>query len=830
MVPLRCRPGAPPMHLTDAFCIETGSLKQKGEPFVCLAAHGQFSTMSEGAIMYPMPSGDPSVATMVLSSVWTMAAVTTIFLGLRIYCRAVRTTKMWWDDYLLIGGWMFLLLATSLQTVIYRKGYLVTTLTGPVIMPANLASDTAMKLSLALSKTSFALTLLRFATGWARYVVISAAFVMDAMCIAHSILVWRANCGATDPHTFGPCWSADSGLWMNMVGSIVSALTDFILAMIPIKVVWGLQMIKREKAGVAIAMGIGCLAGSVAIVKAGESHAAARAVGTDFSRRLAVLSIWIHAEPNATIVAASIPVLRVLLRDAKAYYAGKYRSGSKYIKSEGEFHSRTTSRANRVSGLNSDDGSEAVIVSAVPTLHKMICLPKSYTDIEEYGNDLLNFVETPLVRQISGGIHVNDALIYNAWEALPSEWTDWWSSLPDHRLAQQDLIDSIEESAAATSRDQDTETDSAMEPLRGRPESLSKWLEKLQALSLPRVQRTIQTINLPEVLTSRMKTKKIAEVSTAVAYIRSVCETNNITHIVDMGSGQGYLSVALAYLFPELRVLAIDGSESQIAASKACAASLEVPDSRIQHLVRHIDGTPPLAKEIAAWAVGERCMLVGLHACGNLSEHMLRYFIATPFITCLGAVGCCYNHIVPRSVSCPDGFPISSKMRARDVALSATALMTGCQAPNNWERAVLTKEESAYSRRRFYRALLEKVFYDKGIELDKENRPIWGVRKGDTASFTSFASRAMDCLGIDRSKISEEELRAYEEQYKGHDGKVAILWTLSVLCCKVVESVIALDRYWVLAENGGRNVDVLPIFDYRISPRNLMLVADKSSE
>ncbi|KAF4418706.1 hypothetical protein CGCF413_v008324 [Colletotrichum fructicola] len=304
--------------------------------------------MSEGAIMYPMPSGDPSVATMVLSSAWTMASVSTIFLGLRLYCRAARTRKMWWDDYLLLIGWMFLILADILQTVIYRRGYLVTTLTGPVIMPANLASDTAMKLSLAFSKTSFALTLCRFTSGWARWLVIVVAFVMDAMCVAHSVLVWRANCGAPDPHTFQP---------------FISALTDFILAMIPIKVVWGLQMIKREKAGVAIAMGIGCLAGSVAIVKAVESYWAARAVGPEFSRRLAVLSIWIHAEPNATIIAASIPVLRVLLRDARAYYARKYRSGSKYLKSEGEFQSGTTSRAAaRASGLISDDGSGAIIL------------------------------------------------------------------------------------------------------------------------------------------------------------------------------------------------------------------------------------------------------------------------------------------------------------------------------------------------------------------------------------------------------------------------------------------------------------------------------------
>ncbi|KAJ0271148.1 hypothetical protein Brms1b_013279 [Colletotrichum noveboracense] len=241
--------------------------------------------MSEGAIMYPMPSGDPSVATMVLSSAWTMASVSTIFLALRLYCRAARTRKMWWDDYLLLIGWMFLILADILQTVIYRRGYLVTTLTGPVIMPANLASDTAMKLSLAFSKTSFALTLCRFTSGWARWLVIVVAFVMDA------------------------------------------------------------------------------IAGSVAIVKAVESYWAARAVGPEFSRRLAVLSIWIHAEPNATIIAASIPVLRVLLRDARAYYARKYRSGSKYLKSEGEFQSGTTSRAAaRASGHISDDGSEAIIL------------------------------------------------------------------------------------------------------------------------------------------------------------------------------------------------------------------------------------------------------------------------------------------------------------------------------------------------------------------------------------------------------------------------------------------------------------------------------------
>ncbi|KAF5228495.1 hypothetical protein FAUST_11042 [Fusarium austroamericanum] len=452
----------------------------------------------------------------------------------------------------------------------------------------------------------------------------------------------------------------------------------------------------------------------------------------------------------------------------------------------------------------------------------------TYSSIDEYAKDIIEFIETPLVRQITGGIHVNDSLIFNAWDVLPTEWTSWWTSFPDHRIVQQDLIDSIQESDPPIAANEEIEKVQRPPPLTGRPESLSKWLKSIQSLALPRHQRPGKVITLPEILTNRMKTKKIAEVSTAAAYIRDVCQTNNITHVIDMGSGQGYLSISLAYLFPELHVLAIDGSESQIAASKACAASLGIPESRIQHLQRYIDGKPPLADEIAAWARGERCMLVGLHACGNLSEHMLRYFSTVPFIVRLGVVGCCYNHIVPRSATYPGGFPISKTMREKNVSLSATALMTGCQAPNNWERADPSKQESVYSKRRFYRALLEKIFHDKGIELDREERPTWGVLNGDMGSFDAFARRAIRYLDIDESKISDADLVAYEERYRECQGKVAILWTLSVMCCKVVESVIALDRYSFLTENGGQNVDIIPIFDYEISPRNLMLIANKT--
>lgn len=47
------------------------------------------------------------------------------------------------------------------------------------------------------------------------------------------------------------------------------------------------------------------------------------------------------------------------------------------------------------------------------------------------------------------------------------------------------------------------------------------------------------------------------------------------------------------------------------------------------------------------------------------------------------------------------------------------------------------------------------------------------------------------------------------------------------MLCRVVESAIALDRLFFLREAGLQHVDIVPIFNYKESPRNLMIVASK---
>lgn len=306
-------------------------------------------------------------------------------------------------------------------------------------------------------------------------------------------------------------------------------------------------------------------------------------------------------------------------------------------------------------------------------------------------------------------------------------------------------------------------------------------------------------------------------------YINHICKTYGITRVVDIGSGQGYLSLTLAAVC-ELRVLAIDGSAKQIEGSRAAARQAGlVEGDQITHLTRFVTGTDELGAEIETWAAGQKCLLTGLHACGSLSEHMIRLSTSVQCISRLAVVGCCYNHISPLSTSNSLGFPISSFMRQNNLNLSTSALITGCQAPTNWTH----NPDSLFGRKHWYRAVLEKLLHDKKL-AKQEHRLVWGIRNGDLRSFQAYTARALQSLKLEIGKdVTAEEIAEYEERYRHRTAETAILWTLSVLLCRVVESVIALDRVFFLQEAGLEEVSIVPIFNYRESPRNLMIVASK---
>ncbi|KAJ9148282.1 Methyltransferase-like protein 25 [Pleurostoma richardsiae] len=298
-----------------------------------------------------------------------------------------------------------------------------------------------------------------------------------------------------------------------------------------------------------------------------------------------------------------------------------------------------------------------------------------------------------------------------------------------------------------------------------------------------------------------------------------------------------------------------------------------------------------------------RLMAISIHSCGNLSHYGIRSMVMNPSIKAVAIVGCCYNllteklgpptyklpymrpslqaingRVVRESARHdPQGFPMSERLSTygggKGIRFNITARMMACQAPANWTEA----ESNGFFTRHFYRAMLQKMFLDRGViskvyhdkssattnpgggggddeqresregsetPFDASTNPviIGSLRKGCYASFTAYVRGAISKLTTDsdfsqyaavvREKmgaVTDEEIARYEAAYAGRRREVTSVWTLMAFSACVVESLIATDRWLFLREHGDIVSDcwVETVFDYGQSPRNLVVVGIK---
>ena len=275
-----------------------------------------------------------------------------------------------------------------------------------------------------------------------------------------------------------------------------------------------------------------------------------------------------------------------------------------------------------------------------------------------------------------------------------------------------------------------------------------------------------------------------------------------------------------------------------------------------------------------------RLMVISLHSCGNLLHHGLRSLIMNPSVKAVAMVGCCYNLMTERlgpptyklpslrsphirlnttSSACdPHGFPMSERLcgyhhrHGQGIRLNITARMMAVQAPGNWT----TTECESFFTRHFYRALLQRIFLDYGIvgkptqEGDEEGRSprgwtgagpaltIGSLRKACYSSFTAYVRGAISKLVADHKRgpeiqrrlegLNDETIALYEENFKDKKKELSIVWSLMAFSAGVVESCIVVDRWLYLKEQAEvRDCWVETVFDYKQSPRNLVVVGIK---
>lgn len=277
-------------------------------------------------------------------------------------------------------------------------------------------------------------------------------------------------------------------------------------------------------------------------------------------------------------------------------------------------------------------------------------------------------------------------------------------------------------------------------------------------------------------------------------------------------------------------------------------------------------------------------MVISLHSCGNLLHHGLRSLVLNPSVKAVAMVGCCYNLVTERlgrptyklptlrssnlrldttSSACdPHGFPMSETLatfkhtHGEGIRLNITARMMAVQAPQNWT----TADSESFFTRHFYRALLQRIFLDRGtvskpiIKVDEQPQSatsplsyveagppitIGSLRKACYASFQAYVRGALKKLSnnsdfADRIEqtmqgLTDDEIEGYSERYRGTKKALSIVWSLMAFSAGVVESIIVVDRWLYLREQ--KNVKecwVETVFDYAYSPRNLVVVGIKA--
>ncbi|KAJ1980713.1 hypothetical protein H4R34_002353 [Dimargaris verticillata] len=454
-------------------------------------------------------------------------------------------------------------------------------------------------------------------------------------------------------------------------------------------------------------------------------------------------------------------------------------------------------------------------------------------------------------------MHIVDFFVQNAWAALPGEWqsefdTQWDKALPE-------LVDLASGGQWRSSG----------------PASLHQFINACHTLALDRSPGLHSTpqgnrVKAAPCLNSQvppldsrilpgMNPKKVEEVASLAFLVSKVARKSKAHLIADVGAGQGYLSRALAYQYHHA-VLAIDGDSGQTRGAQqwqkstakrvhsvtaqdtlllAAAAPGLAHEAYLRHVTCRIDSTnlptvdqlvanvqtrtAPLNNSCAPEVSPQsRWVVCGLHACGNLSVAMLQWFVETN-AQALIIVGCCYNLMKEEHGSEP--FPLCHSLATNQDLATPHFLKLACQAPMRWSDQI--SQSIRNFDRNFYRALLHYVMIDQGLVTTSDPFPVVGrMRSNAFQDFPTYCRRALSRLG--HECISETTLTQYYDTHAPSAYRLAVVWTLRALLAPCIESLILLDRCLYLVDKGCA-VSLIPLCDAVVSPRNMVIVATKST-
>ncbi|KAI4096190.1 MAG: hypothetical protein LQ339_007037 [Xanthoria mediterranea] len=294
------------------------------------------------ASLPPPPGGDYNRAAEVYTFTWVMLIISIIFVLGRMYSRSKLTKNVWWDDWCICAALLVDLAVSIIWTVYAGKGYArhmyyLNRLQLSHAEELNAISRSLCVVGIGIGKISVAFLIERFAgpSKWRRWLLRSISISIAVSAIITVTLfyvqcqpvraVWDKSLVKAGK---AKCWDPIPVNTWNQVIASYWAFLDFALAIIPVDIIWKLQLSRKKKVGLSLLLSAGIFAGICAAVKTSKIPITVRGQ-IDITWTTIELLMWGGIEINVIIVAACIPTLRPLVLVLLGRPSGsQYRNGA----------------------------------------------------------------------------------------------------------------------------------------------------------------------------------------------------------------------------------------------------------------------------------------------------------------------------------------------------------------------------------------------------------------------------------------------------------------------------------------------------------------------
>ena len=287
-----------------------------------------------------------------------------------------------------------------------------------------------------------------------------------------------------------------------------------------------------------------------------------------------------------------------------------------------------------------------------------------------------------------------------------------------------------------------------------------------------------------------MSPKKRHEVGHLVPYLKHLAEANNIHTLVDVGAGKCFCPLTFLKTCSDddtINFVCLEDALSLCEGNWAPERILSTIPSSKRDRIR-IE-TTRISKD-SELDINAPYLMYSLHSCGELSNHMVRMFVNDQRAKVVCSIGCCYHFL--------DGFMVLENRK-------------------HWSRdhfALANINESSVTE-----DCLERLYRRALLELLSPRI----VQRSYDADFVQYCR-------IHSVEGTAEELQQIYDKYSHTRAIMNLAWRMRCCLGAVMESVIVYDRVAYLKSRGVENVQVVAMWDHRISPRNLAIVAVKGIE